>query len=1655
MQRRSANADSGRRNVHQQQGQSASGVQAAVSPSAHKNTNRAHDTSGLTNRLKHLDECIEQVKSLMKNLEKSDDPNAQQHMLKLYQMLHQLNAEQASGDITNVLFNALTEREQLQARAEAPEDSEEVLTTDCFDGAPMDLRQLTFMQEDKENLMRQNAIMRKILESKAKLMELEEQRAVVSTMQKKAENKLAEARAFQEHLATSSPDMREWVSQIQQASAAGTLLPPPLESRSSRKSGAHKSHHSPQSGGASGGANEDGIDWKLDGQRSEVEQLQLRLQQLQDFRLPHGMLDQLSVDPGVDSNLGADLSDFSRERQKLERKIRDLQEQKMQVDNLLAELTVLQAVPQSPRNACGDLVQSDAVSSGEGAVRGLSVNKNALKHTSDEKRRLQDMKKSLQQLSRSVQKFDQNASLDSAFSSTDVSSVSQPVAPQPQQLPLKPKRSKSPALQSLSCKKDNLWGDFPARRHYEAEGRANEDADAALAQQGVASAAVMPAPLQAPVMASNGPMQDGSEALAEKVRQLQATRNRLQYLQDLVSSLQDEEVVPDLMPQTRGSSEERNSDNEPTHQGRGVLARANTDGKRTSDVLQKQRELLQLQEHQRSQMLLRQQLAASNRPTTTKNQLRAGTSDQNCEDGGATSGPIAGHRDDKARRSKKDNLNTLTMPKNLYDSSKPSNRTQDHSNLEITGNRERAMLEELLKQEHRKHLFSYSHNEDIRSVSSCSAGSEAFEGSVLAGGDTTIAATWGGSSTQENLEDDDEAPENGAQESEGSHSDHETNAAPPETVAQSTRDRSISESNLSYGRADNTRLARSLSKGSTTGQVPQCINSATSWPIKQTTASAQPASLQNGMLPEEEGQYCAEKLGLTMPAAPSLPNWPPFPQHLQQQFEHTSALCNSILQDQQALTSALLATSTVSLPGGPVQRQQGFDIQQYSIQQQQQLLLSIIHCYHILNLQQLEISQLQQNLQHLSTRAAEDSPMRGPPAGHFQSPDSMNPLLLATWSPSQVSFGGVNIAQQGPVVSPRQQSMPDQRCVQGTLNNQVVPGTRANNFWDNFRSYSRQNLLSGSTPAAGQMKSNELPVNFHVQQLASGGIPEAAFGPMEPRPRARASRGPGYADDISAMDSTRHPMRPVPNANVQELRATNKKSNTIKQESGMSASGSGSLDDTPGSRRRQPSHSACDALKSSIQAELSRLLTNNEDTGSLAVLLRQLQTMDAVTLQMTSASSQGSGGARRKVPSLVKSNVPKENSLPGSCRLPDPTQVPIQRVGSESSPDLHANAELYDPRLRTEDALSDSLLDKSPSKLQDGGSVRKKVKGRYPASCAASWPTSTRSSTERNDQTENLIPEHDKNSTAEEASAEMDLCMLRLTSFLRKNTGEEWNVDTLSHLVDSLGLLREHQQSVIGALRSCLVLEHKLVSDVEQTILTKVREAFVRDGCPPLAAWGDARPEREGETAALVPALEPTAVAKVENDVPVPLHRTKRDLQATESCDTVTADVGSFYNFHLFQPADVPRSAGAHVDPVVLNEPVPNLPEHAESVRQEDEQEDEEDRETGPETEPEDTQDLAEADQSPAAGQDAADRNPEGDVQQDEAQGAVAGAVGGLNTGEDDPSLDNVPTKLMASEELAHAHEEPVVNGALADDGSFHEGPPPLPSAAPPSGREG
>ncbi|XP_062561948.1 probable WRKY transcription factor protein 1 isoform X3 [Armigeres subalbatus] len=58
-----------------------------------------------------------------------------------------------------------------------------------------------------------------------------------------------------------------------------------------------------------------------------------------------------------------------------------------------------------------------------------------------------------------------------------------------------------------------------------------------------------------------------------------------------------------------------------------------------------------------------------------------------------------------------------------------------------------------------------------------------------------------------------------------------------------------------------------------------------------------------------------------------------------------------------------------------------------------------------------------------------------------------------------------------------------QQTTTQALNNQVLPGVRANNYWDNFRSYSRQNLLSSNS-----CKSNEDSCTFNSGSCTNNNI---------------------------------------------------------------------------------------------------------------------------------------------------------------------------------------------------------------------------------------------------------------------------------------------------------------------------------------------------------------------------------------------------------------------------------------------------------------------------------------------------------------------------------------------------------------------------------------
>lgn len=110
--------------------------------------------------------------------------------------------------------------------------------------------------------------------------------------------------------------------------------------------------------------------------------------------------------------------------------------------------------------------------------------------------------------------------------------------------------------------------------------------------------------------------------------------------------------------------------------------------------------------------------------------------------------------------------------------------------------------------------------------------------------------------------------------------------------------------------------------------------------------------------------------------------------------------------------------------------------------------------------------------------------------------------------------------------------------------------------------------------------------------------------------------------------------------------------------------------------------------------------------------------------------------------------------------------------------------------------------------------------------------------------------------------------------------------------------------------------------------------------------------------------------------------------------------------------------------------------------QQGEEAEDDEDRELETEPEAEGTQDLAEADQSPAAEQDADDQQPE-----DVAAPALLGAVGGAEGGVAEQPMDDAASRQPASDASEVSHEDAVPRTESEDDPPRqHEGSQPPPS---------
>lgn len=1142
------------------------------------NTNKLPDTSALVERLMHLRDCIKQVSTIMQNLEKADGPATRGQLGNLDQMLDQLKAEE--HEQLELLQQVLTAREGAAAAQAASSHRNETAALDSSSSTMEDETQpvVTLPQNDNDNeeedeetgeaIEKRNELLQKMVESQKKLVALKEQQTALLNMQKKAESRLAEVKAFHEHLLEAGQDnenedcngvaslnqnshhMNGEVNRSRNPSApmlrAANGTPEwdlavnhnvPQASKGGNSKLARKEIKKSSSGGS--------VNKSLSSiNTGEIQQLHNRLRALQEFATGRPNKDEFGVSPAEEQSV--ELTDFHRK--KLENKLRELQEKKNQMDSLLAELsmhvssTQVNGVPEETNQAVGQNVNVEFSPETDNALAEARQFLEAV-NSGEKNRQMDDLKKKLKQLKLLTENIESGALEEDSQTQGD------PAQWRGRYPGNRRERSQGPSLKSDNLRRDHTAPGFPARRHYEAEGRANEDGDntqAAVANPVAAAAAFSPlTPLTA---AQEESILEEHAEIEAKVEKLLVARNKLQKLQSLLGAVNQfresgeplpndiMQFISNLQPTLEGFNDLSPADGNRNVTDDGTRRNVPNQGdmSRLNDVedqlLRQQRELEQLTEERKRLLTMQEQLQVLQQHQFAAAAVGKNNEQRSSGEGGSVTRKdrnssnllAAGPAGDalKVRITREDNLqrnrarsvdntcatkdtnskapNPVNVSKNQPLKYAPQSDHVDGRSLadlhdELSHSlalrdelqHQKVVLQELLRQEQSKQM-GFSQNQDMRSQSGSSEKSELVEGSssVMAP-DTTVAATWGGSSTQDNLDDEvEEEPLESLEEQdedEGSATElkqadgriqellnpfvDEPNMPDSETFQRRRNIRQCRVHGYKRGLLNQWRKNFQPPSNKKSDQVPRQENVQPEAPLRD--ESLEPLLNQDGRRQQ-------------------------FTKFFQQQLDQTNHLCQSVLKDQQALSGMLLSCSVSNQPIVPGQNAMPEMLRFYSqqFQQQQQLLLSLSHCHHLLYVQQMEILQLLQYVQQQQSSESEGAVPHPPPVTanddfnfrpwcmtpwfnptpNLQTPfmAPLTPFCFNSVHPSAPSFP-LN-SGSSPQVTPT--AAQDERGATETLNNQVPPGTRANNFVDNFRSYSRQNLLSGATTSVPS-KSNE------------------------------------------------------------------------------------------------------------------------------------------------------------------------------------------------------------------------------------------------------------------------------------------------------------------------------------------------------------------------------------------------------------------------------------------------------------------------------------------------------------------------------------------------------------------------------------------------------
>lgn len=1189
------------------------------------NTKKTPDTSIIVERLMHLRDCIKQVSSIMNNLEKTDEPVTRDQMKRLNNMLKQLQQEEQQH--FDLLQQMLVTNEEASASSNSPDRAYVIPSNDIETNVKEQNGEL------EETIEHGQRLMRKMIESQEKMESLKKQQAELLSMQKQAEDKLAEAKSFHVTLMKKEAAVKNQIGRcnypLDWKNKESDRLSNNIEERTNEDNEIQPMWQIRNSEENSMNDGNQAVNWSTDipssGLEVTFENLKQRLEHLKDLaynKTSEEANEKISEMKDAKSEL---------HRKKLENKLKEIQAKKKHMDKMLVELSALEQASVNVKNSQSNTTQFVTADSTIQEAQHLLDTIDAREKV----KKLEEMKESLSQLRAMVNSIQpMNGDVSSINNEDHVETISNSSKSSSQVIKHRSDSKTHQNSQQISqVKKDNIRQDhsnkFPVRRHYEAEGRANEDGDTLTPVSSV---------------------QDGNSGIdeywendpqvQEKVRKLKEAKQKLQRLQSLMSAVQNSkdngdsatmeylQLISAISDEERQEVLENNSQlnsNDLNGFGDGEMIETQNQHKdmirleAVEEKMQQQQEELEKLMEERKKLLhmqtqltkLQHQFPNSSSVSDERGSMQQKSSKKVCANSNSLSSRtlspcrqirsdnyILGRQnlsyeqpntnmksrsDSKKTVSKKDNINSMSAnlsgrikdgKDDVLNSDVNENNAMDtlliqanelDNSLMLQEIKQNVLLEDILRQNH-KHQ-EYSNNEDIRSQSGSSANSEFQEesNSILAP-DTTAAATWGGSSTQNDFEDE---PVESLEEQDGSETEApcDGNLWQAQNKVHSIqqpyiREMMQTEQSTTVTRQNDNRISSQQNFKS------EGINR---WNVKKNFQDQQRNHINSTH--NQDNVYGANRSNLEEPVSSqnlllsdgtcNLAVWQQFTQHIHQQLEHMNTLCQSIFQDQQTLTSCLQSCSlsspslAIGRPSYPVFS----DIlhqHTHQFQQQQQLLLSLSQCYHMIYLQQLEIQYLHQCLQQ-SSSSEQTVPQASPNINQDRINEefTFRPWLTTQSANANSSFPPV---QASPVSTscvhsntantllPTSNSTPNrfnlsapvssncnfarQTAVAATLNNQVPPRTRANNFWDNFRSCSRQNMLSTS-------KSNEII----SANLSNPQIPDSTTTVCDHQVQMKNQ---SYSEKTANSDYFRAKTRHVSNAKMQENINKSKKPNSSK-----------------------------------------------------------------------------------------------------------------------------------------------------------------------------------------------------------------------------------------------------------------------------------------------------------------------------------------------------------------------------------------------------------------------------------------------------------------------------------------------------------------------------